>query len=132
MRNIKFTYLYRDGGNYKNWDEVVFSNPDGLSPKEVISELRKAFTQDGLFIAHQVRLPEAFPYSDGDPTLDDHCFHEFGSIDPTAEAPNDRVGRSISNFLIEVTREASIGWRAFDPYDRLQPIGKITAPWGQD
>ena len=28
--NIRMDYLYRDAGNYKNWGEVVFSNPSHL------------------------------------------------------------------------------------------------------
>jgi hypothetical protein len=132
MKNIKFTYLYRDGGNYKTWNEVVFSNSDDLSPKVVASELQRAFMQDGLFIAHQVRLPEVLPYSCEGLTLDDHCFHEFDSVALTIDAANDRFGRSIHDFLTEVTREASMGWRAFDPYDRFHPLENLTRPSEQD
>lgn len=119
MKNIRFIYLYRDGGNNKSWAEVVFSNPADLSSSAVESELRRAFMQDGLFIAHQIRLPEVLLYCDEDLILDDHCFHEFDSVDLTLDAPNDHFGRSISEFLNEVSREALAGWRAFDPYDRL-------------
>jgi hypothetical protein len=37
-KNIKFIYLYRDAGNYKNWGEVVFYNKNKL-PKESVREL---------------------------------------------------------------------------------------------
>ncbi len=30
--NIAFEYLYRDAGNYKNWNTVVFSNRDAVDP----------------------------------------------------------------------------------------------------
>jgi hypothetical protein len=132
MRNIKFSYLYRDGGNYKTWAEVVFSNPEDLSPEAVTSELRKAFMQDGLFIAHQIRIPDVLPYSHGNPTPDDHCFHEFDSVGLTVDAANDRFGRSIGDFLTEVSREASIGWRACDPFDRFHPIENLAQPSGRD
>jgi hypothetical protein len=117
MKNIKFVYLYRDGGNYKNWSEVVFSNPTEITPGAASLELRRAFMTDGLFIAHQVRIPEVLLYSNGDPTPDDHCFHEFDSVESTPDAPTDHFGRSMSEFLTEVAQEARDGWRAFDPYE---------------
>ncbi|WPU98786.1 hypothetical protein SNE26_22485 [Mucilaginibacter sp. cycad4] len=30
MPNIKFNYLYRDGGNYKNFNSIVFNNPQSI------------------------------------------------------------------------------------------------------
>jgi hypothetical protein len=59
QRNVKFSYLYRDGGNYKKWADVVFSNPEGLSIDLVNKALKHAFMQDGLFIAHQIRIPDS-------------------------------------------------------------------------
>ena len=35
MPNIKFSYLYRDAGNYKNYGEVIFANPDEMPIEEV-------------------------------------------------------------------------------------------------
>jgi len=119
MENLKFDYLYRDGSNYKNRSAVVFSNPDKLSPSTVALELRQAFLPDGLFIAHQISLSEVFLYGEGDPTSDDHCFHEFDSVELTAEAPDDPYGRSMSEFVAEVVKASQEGWRAFDPQDRV-------------
>ena len=117
MDNVKFIYLYRDGGNYKKWAEVVFSNPDKLSVESITRALRRSFLQDGLFIARQIRLPEAFLFGRGEATSDDHCFHEFDHIEPSPELPNDSPARSISAFLAEVENEAKRGWKAFDPHD---------------
>jgi hypothetical protein len=119
MNNIKVIYLYRDAGNYKKWAEVVFSNPERLAPEAVTKTLRDAFLPDGLFIAHQVRLPEAFFFSEGEATSDDHCFHEFAVAELTLEVTNDSHTRSISQFITEVEREARRGWVAFDPHDKL-------------
>ncbi|HXQ26789.1 MAG TPA: hypothetical protein VN822_10310 [Candidatus Acidoferrales bacterium] len=119
MDNIKFNYLYRDAGNYKNWAEVVFSNPDRLTVEATTKALRDAFLQDGLFIAHQVRVPETFFSTEGDATSDDHCFHEFDTVEISLEIPNDPHKRSISQFIAEVKREAGSGWVTFDPHDRL-------------
>ena len=126
MKNIKFIYLYRDGGNYKSWADVVFSNPDEMTPSAVAFGLQRAFMQDGLFIAHQIRLPEVQLYCNGDLTPDDHCFHEFDSVELTVDVPDDRIGRPISEFLAEVSREAQVGWRAFDPYDRLHQLEVVS------
>src|ERR1700693_629338 len=113
MRNIKLSYLYRDAGNYKKWAEIVFSNPDGLTPETVTKALEDTFLQDGLFIAHQIRIPEAFLFAQGDASSDDHCFHELDSVEATLEAPNDPYSRSITQFITEVNREAKRGWAAF-------------------
>ena len=78
-----------------------------------------AFLQDGLFIASQVRLPDAFFSTEGEATSDDHCFHEFDEAEITLEDPNDRHGRSISEFTAEVKKEADRGWVTFDRHDRL-------------
>ena len=119
MDNIKFSYLYRDSGNYKKWAEVIFSNPDGLPLEAVTKALEDAFLPDGLFIAHQIRIPEAFLFDQGDASSDDHCFHELDSVESTVEAPTDGHSRSISRFLAEVNKEAKRGWLTFDPHDRL-------------
>jgi hypothetical protein len=119
MNNIRFEYLYRDGSNYKKWSEVVFSNPDNVRIERIAKQLNEAFMQDGLFIAHQVRVPEVFLAAEDHLTEDDHCFHEFAEVTETAEMPSDLHRRSISEFLREVLTESQSGWRAFDPTDRL-------------
>jgi hypothetical protein len=119
MRNIKFHYLYRDGSNYKKWADIVFLNPDNLPTGVVAKGLRKAFLENGIFIAHQVRIPEVFLAAEDQLTFDDHCFHEFASVENTSDTPNDPCRRSIREFMEEVAREAKRGWRAFDPRDRL-------------
>ena len=123
MSNIKFHYLYRDGSNYQKWAEVVFFDIDDLPVESITKELRDSFLQDGLFIADQVRVPEAFLAAEDELTSDDHCFHEFSSVEPTSDPPNDRYGRSIREFVAEVAREAKGGWQAFDPKDRLPQRG---------
>jgi hypothetical protein len=119
VNNIRFHYLYRDGGNYKKWSDVVFSNPDNFSVELIGERLIGSFMEDGLFIAHQVRIPEVFLAADDRLTEDDHCFHEFAEVTATAKAPSDLQGRSIGEFLTEVVRESQRGWRAFDPRDTL-------------
>jgi|ERR1039458_4020266 hypothetical protein len=124
MDNVKFHYLYRDGSNYKKWADIVFSNADELSIETVTRGLRGAFLEDGIFIAHQVCVPEVFLASEDELTPDDHCFHEFDSVEATSDIPNDPSGRSIREFVAEAIREGARGWRAFDPQDRLVHGGR--------
>ena len=124
LRNIKFTYLYRDGSNYKKWGEIVFSNPDALATEAVAQILKGIFLEDGLFIAHQVRVPEVFLAAEDGLTKDDHCFHEFDSVAATRDSPNDLYCRSISSFITEVAKEARRGWRAFNPQERLPQMAE--------
>jgi hypothetical protein len=116
MLNIKFSYLYRDAGNYKKWAEIIFRNPEGLLLELITKTLRDAFLQDGLFVAHQIRVPDAFLYSQENATSDDHCFHEFDAVELTAESPDDIYSRSISQFIDEANKQAKRGWIAFDPH----------------
>lgn len=115
MANIKFNYLYRDASNFKKWASVVFANPDNLPVDDIAGSLLGNFLPDQLFIAHQIRVPQAFLFVDYPLTVDDHCFHEFYSIEPTSDAANDTFDRSVLGFAIEVHTEACLGWGPFDP-----------------
>jgi hypothetical protein len=119
MRNVKFHYLYRDGSNYKKCGDVVFSNVKDLSVESALKSLRRSFSDDGLFIAHQVRIPEVFLADEYPLNEDDHCFHEFADVEVTLDAANDKCSRSIGEFVAEVAKEAERGWCAFDPIERL-------------
>lgn len=120
MPNIKFIYLYRDGGNYKKWAEVVFRNPDDLSCDFIAKALRERFMQEGLFIAHQIRLPDAFLCTRGEANSDDHCYHEFDRAELTPETSNDQYRRSMKQFLAEVHMQSTSGWIAFDPHESVR------------
>ena len=128
MSNIEFSYLYRDGSNYKKWAAVVFSNPHQLDTNFINQELRHAFLPDGWFIASQVRVQEVFLYSEGQVSFDDHCYHEFHGVRPTADRTTDAYGRSISEFVAEVKQQSQFGWRAFDPYHRRGSFGSFLMP----
>ena len=123
MDNIEFTYLYRDGGNYKKWSRIVFSNPEHLNVDSVRDDLMQAFLTDGLFIAKQIRVPDVFLHIGGEFSFDDHCYHEFFGGLETSDAANDVNRRTMKEFLAEVNREAALGWQAFDPYDSKGSFG---------
>jgi hypothetical protein len=127
MDNIEFIYLYRDGGNYKKWNRVAFSNPQRIASQVLEEVIRQALSPDGLFIAGQVRIPEVFLYSEGKLSQDDHCFHEFDSCRVSAELATDAKTRSIHEFVSELVGEAKRGWRVFDPYDSPGSFGWFLA-----
>lgn len=115
VKNVKFNYLYRDTGNYKSWGEIIFTNPTRLSVDEIDNRLRKSFFHNELFIADQIGIPQVFMYSQGSATTDDHCFHEYDSVELTDEESNDLDKRTIQNFLEQIEMAAIVGWRSFHP-----------------
>jgi len=117
MSNVRFRYLYRDASNYKKWADVVFSNGGRLSVGTAVRKLRKGLLYRDLLIASQVRLPELFLFEECPATEDDHCFHEFHSLEVTNDPATDRLGRSIGGLVMEVEWANKNGWRAFDPLD---------------
>lgn len=111
--------MYRDAGNYKKFASVVFPNPALLTIQSIAAPLAEAFSEEGLFVAHRIRVPEVFFYIRGNATSDDHCFHEFDGVEESFEAPNDHRFRSIGEFLVEIQSEAKRGWIPFDPHDAM-------------
>jgi hypothetical protein len=118
MRNIKFSYVYRDGANYKSWGNVIFANPDKLALDQIESRLVNAFLPDKLFIAHQISVPEKFLFLNMEFTKFDHCYHEFHIIEISEEKPTDSLNRSITDFLKDVELTSRQGWKAFDILER--------------
>jgi hypothetical protein len=106
--NSLFEYLYRDGGNWKQWGSVVFR---GAPPPDAEERFRKACDRSELFIADQVRLPEVF-FTEYPVNDDDHCYHEYWSIAATDDPPNDAHDRTIDEF-VEEFELAKTKWRVF-------------------
>lgn len=93
--NIKFNYLYRDGGNYKVWGSEVFSNPDSLSIENIEEKIRKSLI-DGEFFDPKYWKVKRLKHEDWVPELD-HTWNEFDSIEMTEEEVT--IGYSITEFL---------------------------------
>ena len=127
MSNLKLNYLYRDGSNYKKWGSVTFLNPDNLTCERVEETIRQSFLEEGFFIASQIHLPDVSFYSGGSISLDDHCYHEFHSVEATHDDPSDALKRSIGEFLAEVLRGSQAGWKVFDPCDSKGSYGYLLA-----
>jgi len=97
--NTKLTYLYRDGSNYKQWDEVIVA---GSLDREAIT---RCLWECDFFIPQAVASPAALgvqrPLGGGlsalqdrfaaqgydFPNEDDHAWHEIESVEPTEDPP---------------------------------------------
>ena len=93
--NIRFCYLYRDGGNYKQFGYITFSNPENLSIELINSRLKTNLIDGEFFIASKWQIPalQSFPF---DEELD-HNWHEFEKLQITHEPLTEKI--SISEFL---------------------------------
>lgn len=95
MPNIKFSYLHRDGGNYKKCDFVIFDNPDNIELAEIKTLIRSKLIWGEWFYAEDWKLPELFLE-----TFDfkiDPTWHEFEEIEYTDESPNSLI--SLKEFM---------------------------------
>lgn len=86
MANIQFSYLYRDGSNYKNHRTIIFANPDNLGFTEISALIKSKLIDDTWFYADKWGLPDLRLANfdvENDPT-----WHEFESIDDTSKSAN--------------------------------------------
>lgn len=102
--NIRFEYLYRDAGNFKNWGEVVFSNPRNINADLIASKAEKVLIDQAYFVARKASVPDLH-FEDYNEELD-HGWHEVYTFQSTDDAPNDPQERDIEGF-IESLRSAS-------------------------
>ncbi|MFB9841448.1 hypothetical protein [Mucilaginibacter ginsenosidivorans] len=89
MPNILFHYLYRNSGNYKKYDFVIFTNPDNVNLSELEGFIKSKLIWSEWFYAEDWKLPELFlPFFDFriDPT-----WHEFESVEYTDEVANSPI-----------------------------------------
>jgi hypothetical protein len=98
--NIRFNYLYRDGGNYKVWGSEVFSNPDLLLFDCIDEGIRKSLI-DGEFFDLKYWKVKRLKHDDWVPELD-HTWNEFESIEMSVEEPT--VDSSITEFLDKIAQ----------------------------
>jgi len=89
MANIKFSYLYRDGANYKNFGAVMFENPDNIDVTELETIIRSMLIDATWFYADKWLLPDLH-FGSWDEEID-HGFHEFECISYTEERANSSI-----------------------------------------
>lgn len=97
--NIKFSYLYRDAGNYKEFGEIIFTNQNSKSPEEIELVIRKNLIDGDFFVPEKWNVPR-LSFENYSPELD-HEYHEFESLEETNENTTENI--DVSEFLIRIT-----------------------------
>ena len=89
MPNIKFSYLYRDGANYKNYNSVIFDDSNNVDLAELETLIRSKLIDGTWFYVNKWNLPDlrtdSFNY-ERDPT-----WHEFETVEYTHEICNTQL-----------------------------------------
>jgi hypothetical protein len=108
--NIRFAYMYRDAGNYKQRGEAIFFNETHLRLDEIERQIRSRLNDGEFFIARQVHLEERFFEVLYD---DDHPWHEFLGVDASDDPafdPDHEHRRDIAEFLSDLEKAHRAGW----------------------
>jgi len=93
--NVKFNYLYRDGGNYKQFGFEIFSNERNIKIEKIEKRIRLKLIDGEFFDPNQWGVMKLYKYP-YDPELD-HSWHEFENIEITKEPPTSKT--DILHFL---------------------------------
>ena len=91
--NVRLEYLYRDAGNFKNWGEVVFSNPHDIPADTIASLVDQVLIDRVFFVAAKVDVPDLH-FAEHIEELD-HGWHEIHTFRTTEDPPNDARDRNI-------------------------------------
>jgi hypothetical protein len=104
--NIKFSYLYRDGANYKQHNEIIFSNPNETDLGEIQKTILENLIDAQWFVAKDWEVADMHfaPYTWDDKT--DHNWHEFTVIEETTEKTTEI--NSIDEFLSVINKTKPI------------------------
>ena len=101
--NIRFSYLYRDGANYKSHNEVIFSNPEKKSLEEIEQVIKANLIDETWFVAKHWNIPDMhFKEYTWDSDLD-HNWHEFDSAEETEEMATEEI--SIEDFIDQIEKK---------------------------
>jgi len=95
--NIRFKYLYRDAGNFKNWNEVIFTNKKSHSINWLEQQARNILIDSEFFVADKAGIPNLF-FEEYLTSLD-HDWHEFNLFETVSEKVNDSLERDIEDFM---------------------------------
>jgi hypothetical protein len=84
MPNIKFSYLYRDGANYKNHSFIILNNPTNIALAEIEAAIHQKLIDGAWFYVDKWNLPNLH-FGTWDNEID--TWHEFDGIEFT-----DKIG----------------------------------------
>lgn len=99
INNIKFNYLYRDAGNYKEFGEIVFTNKNSKTLQEVELAIRNNLIEGEFFIPEKWNIPR-LSFENYSSELD-HDYHDFESVELINEYSTENC--DISTFLVGIT-----------------------------
>ncbi len=101
--NVEFQYRYRDFGNFKRYNSVIFGNQSDLPIDDISRILLQLTGGDETFVASELGVPEMFftdfPYN---PNLDWHM-HEYCGVSKTELPINDAQKRDIKDLLLRIS-----------------------------
>lgn len=97
--HLKFNYLYRDAGNYKNYGFVIFSNGNNEDPETLEKTIREHLIDGEFFYPEDLVKPVFFDEYNEEL---DHGWHEFDSVEETTEEPTD--ARDIEDFIADLQK----------------------------
>jgi hypothetical protein len=92
--NIKFSYLYRDSANFKQFGSIIFSNFNSLELCDIEDAIKTKLIDGEYFYTQQWNIPSLIEYNPYSDVLD---WHEFECIGMTNEDVN--TSQSIDTFL---------------------------------
>lgn len=110
--NVAFEYTYRDAGNNKLSNAVIFTNRNNLDIAEIESKIQRALIDGQWFIAQEIGLP-VLRFDTPDPELD-HDWHEFDGLYEAADEDSHNDVRDIAEVLDAM--EASTTRHGATPY----------------
>lgn len=98
VNNIRFSYLYRDVGNYKLFGQVVFRNPERIALEEIRNIVNAHLIDGEFFEAKKWGVPEL--RFDKYVRELDHNWCEFEAVEVTPHDITDE--RSIKEFIVSI------------------------------
>jgi len=99
MPNIKFNYLYRDAGNHKNYNSLVFANPNNIDNQDLETLIKSKLIEGSWFYVNEWKLPDLH-FKCWDNEID-HDWHEFESLEYTDAPPTQSTSITQFKQLIE-------------------------------
>jgi hypothetical protein len=102
--NILFCYKYRDGANNKQYNEIIFANPQNTELKEIELLIRQKLIDGLWFVVDDWKIPNQFikNYMWGNEI--DHNWHEFDGVEETKDETTERNTIEDLVSLIKLTK----------------------------
>lgn len=105
--NILFCYKYRDGTNYKQYNEIVFSNPKKRRVNEIELTIREKLIDGQWFVADLWKIPNQFFKNYAWDEEIDHSWHEFDEIAGTDKEVTEK--NTIEDLIVAV-KKTKLPW----------------------